>query len=138
MVTRTTLTLPPDHELDTGGGAGPLAISPDGQRVAYVATAGGRTGLYVTSSAIRSRSQAIPGTEGAQYPFFAPDGESVAFFADRKLKRVSIRGGSPLIGLRCRDRRTRWHMGRRRNDRVRPRAVWPDACCQRLAARRSP
>ena len=96
MVTRTTLTLPPDHELDTGGGAGPLAISPDGQRVAYVATAGGRTGL-MSVDLDAFGAQAIPGTEGAQYPFFAPDGEWVAFFADRKLKRVSIRGGSPLI-----------------------------------------
>ena len=96
IVTRTTLTLPPDHELDTGDGAGPLAISPNGQRVAYVATAGGRTRLYVRNLDAFG-AEAIPGTEGAQYPFFAPDGEWMAFFADRKLKRVSIRGGSPLI-----------------------------------------
>ena len=94
-VTRTTLTLPPNQELDTGGGAGPLAISPDGRRLAYVAAASGRTQLFVRSlDAFEAR--AIEGTDGAQYPFFSPDGDWVAFFADRKLKRVAIRGGSPL------------------------------------------
>ncbi|UCC97410.1 MAG: PD40 domain-containing protein, partial [Phycisphaerales bacterium] len=35
----------------------------------------------------------IPGTENARYPFFSPDGESVAFFAFRQLKRVSLKTG---------------------------------------------
>jgi eukaryotic-like serine/threonine-protein kinase len=94
-VTRTTLTLAPNQELDTGGGAAPLAISPDGRRLAYVAVADGRTQLYVRSlDAFEPR--AIAGTDGAQYPFFSPDGGSVAFFADRRLKRVSMQGGSPV------------------------------------------
>jgi Tol biopolymer transport system component/tRNA A-37 threonylcarbamoyl transferase component Bud32 len=94
-VTRSTLTLPADHELDTGGGAGPLALSPDGRRLAYVASDGGQTRLYLRNlDAFDPR--AIAGTEGAQYPFFSPDGEWVAFFADRKLKRVSLQSGSPI------------------------------------------
>src|SRR5262249_38276378 len=32
----------------------------------------------------------IPGTEGAIFPFWSPDGRSLAFFANRKLKRVAI------------------------------------------------
>ena len=95
VVTRSTLTLPSNHELDTGGGAGPLALSPDGRRLAYVASDGGQTLLYLRSlDAFEPR--AIAGTEGAQYPFFSPDGEWVAFFADRKLKRVSLQSGSPI------------------------------------------
>jgi Tol biopolymer transport system component len=94
-VTRTTLTLAPNHELDTGGGAAPLAISSDGRRLAFVAAADGRTQLYLRSlDAFEAR--AIAGTDGAQYPFFSPDGESVAFFADGRLKRVSLQGGSPV------------------------------------------
>ena len=94
-VTRTTLMLMPDQELDTGDAAGPLALSPDGRQVAYVAVGGGRTQLHHRRlDAFESR--AIEGTEGARYPFFSPDGEWVGFFANGKLKRVSMQGGAPL------------------------------------------
>jgi Tol biopolymer transport system component len=94
-VARTTIVLPAPLELDTGAGAGPLAIAPDGSRLGYVAYGDGRTQLYVRDLDA-FEAKAIAGTEGAQYPFFSPDGEWVAFFADRRLKRVSIRGGSPI------------------------------------------
>ena len=39
----------------------------------------------------------IPGTEGAErFPFFSPDGEWVGFFANGKLKKVSLAGGRPI------------------------------------------
>jgi len=38
----------------------------------------------------------IPGTEGANAPFFSPDSQWVGFLADGKLKKASIAGGSPL------------------------------------------
>jgi Tol biopolymer transport system component len=94
-VTRTTILVPPGQELDTGGGAQPLAISPDGRLVAYAATRGSQTELYVRSLDSFD-ARALAGTAGAQYPFFSPDGTSIAFFAERKLKRVAIRGGTPL------------------------------------------
>jgi serine/threonine-protein kinase len=94
-LTRTMITLPSDQELDTRGGAHPLAIAPDGRRIAYVADAGGRTQLYIRSMDA-FEPKPIAETEGAQYPFFSPDGEWVAFFAAGKLKRVAVRGGSPL------------------------------------------
>ena len=37
----------------------------------------------------------LPGTDGATYPFWSPDGAKVAFFANGKLQRVSISGGPP-------------------------------------------
>ncbi|MEE4273240.1 MAG: protein kinase [Thermoanaerobaculales bacterium] len=36
----------------------------------------------------------IDGTEGASNPFFSPDGSSIGFFVDGKLKKVDIGGGS--------------------------------------------
>ena len=39
----------------------------------------------------------MPDTEGAAAPFFSPDGNWVAFFADRQLKRVPFEGGAPLV-----------------------------------------
>ena len=45
--------------------------------------------------------RAIPGTEGASYPFWSPDDVYVAFFSGAKLKKVAIAGGEPqsLAGL---------------------------------------
>ena len=94
-VIRTTLTLPAGHELDTRAGAAPVAISPDGQRVAYVALRDGRAQLYLRELDA-FEPMLMTGTDGAMYPFFSPDGMWVAFFADGKLKRVSIGGGAPL------------------------------------------
>ncbi|MGD1095305.1 MAG: hypothetical protein ABSB35_25345 [Bryobacteraceae bacterium] len=36
------------------------------------------------------------GTEGAEEPFFSPDGKSVAFFAGGKLKKIAMSGGPPV------------------------------------------
>jgi Tol biopolymer transport system component len=41
-------------------------------------------------------AQLLPGTENGARPFWSPDSRSVAFFADRKLKRVDIAGGQVL------------------------------------------
>jgi serine/threonine-protein kinase len=38
----------------------------------------------------------MPGTEGADQPFFSPDGQWIGFFAEGKLKKVSVTGGAPL------------------------------------------
>jgi serine/threonine protein kinase len=35
----------------------------------------------------------IPGTEGANFPFWSADGRSLGFFADGKLKRMDLAGG---------------------------------------------
>jgi Tol biopolymer transport system component len=34
-------------------------------------------------------------TDGGWYPFWSPDGQSLGFFADGKLKAIDLRGGSP-------------------------------------------
>jgi len=73
-----------------------LALSPDGSRLVYAARAGqGRRQLLVRE--LRElEPRALPGTEGAESPFFSPDGQWVAFFADGKLKKVAFSGGPPL------------------------------------------
>jgi hypothetical protein len=43
----------------------------------------------------RGAATVLPGTEGASYPFWSPDNTYVAFFADRKLKKVAVSGGTP-------------------------------------------
>ena len=38
-------------------------------------------------------ARSLPDTEGAGYPFWSPDGRSLAFFADGKLKKLDMPGG---------------------------------------------
>jgi eukaryotic-like serine/threonine-protein kinase len=91
-VTRTAINLPPGQQLATSPA---VALSPDGTHLAYVAIQGGAQQLYLRAmDSLEVR--AIPGTEGADEPFFSPDGQSVGFFAGGKLKKVSVSGGAAL------------------------------------------
>jgi len=74
---------------------GMLALSPLGETLAFVATgADGRDRLWIRPlDSLESR--ALDGTEGAQFPFWSPDGRSIGFFADGKLKRIDAAGGTP-------------------------------------------
>ena len=74
-----------------------MAVSPDGRRLAFVAATGGKTELWVRDlDALAARL--LPGTEGARDPFWSPDSRTVAFFVDRKLKRIDVAGG-PAVSL---------------------------------------
>ena len=81
--------LPPSGTVSSG----PIDLSPDGRRIAFTAAeADGQTKLYVrTLDDLEPKP--LPGTEGAEAPFFSPDGRSVGFFAGGKLKRVDLAGG---------------------------------------------
>jgi len=71
-----------------------LAISPDGKNLTYVARVESVLQLYLRSLDV---DRPIPGTEGVVgSPFFTADGESVGFFAEGKLKKTSLAGGSPI------------------------------------------
>jgi serine/threonine protein kinase/Tol biopolymer transport system component len=72
-----------------------LALSPDGRLLVYVGARGDTQQLYVRPIA-EWNALPIPGTEGAKNPFFSPDGQWVAFFADDQLKKVSLDGGEPV------------------------------------------
>jgi eukaryotic-like serine/threonine-protein kinase len=71
-----------------------LAISPDGRQIVFVASGDGQSRLWLRPLASAS-ARPLEGTEGANYPFWSPDSKSVGFFADAKLKRLDIGGGSP-------------------------------------------
>ena len=94
-VSRVVLTLPPDQELVLTAGAYPLAVSPGGERLAYVAVSGGQRRL-VLRELDEFEVRMLAGTEGAQYPFFSPDGQWIGFFADGTLLKVDVTGGRPL------------------------------------------
>src|SRR5437870_1448174 len=93
-IARVVVPLPPADRLALGATPA-LALSPDGSRLAYVANRAGTNQLYVRPID-RLEATAIPGTEGAETPFFSPDGQWVGFFAEGRLKKVSLSGGATL------------------------------------------
>jgi len=69
-------------------------ISPDGRRLAFVATVEGKALLWVRPlDSLAARP--LAGTEDAAYPFWSPDNRFLAFFAQGKLKKVDVSGGPP-------------------------------------------
>ena len=92
-VTRFVVTLPPGDRLF--GVRGLTALAPDASRLVYAGNHNGSTQLYVRAID-RFEATPIAGTEGAESPFFSPDGQSVGFFAQGKLKKVSLSGGATL------------------------------------------
>ncbi len=72
-----------------------VTISPDGRTIVFVGTDGGKTRLYKRSLTAFDETP-IPGTEGANQPTFSPDGTSVAFQVEGRIKRVDVAGGPSL------------------------------------------
>jgi serine/threonine-protein kinase len=71
-----------------------FALSADGTLLAFVARENAaETRLYVRRLE-QLTATAIPGTERATFPFFSPDAQWVAFFADLELKTVPVTGGA--------------------------------------------
>ena len=66
-----------------------LAISPDGKQLVAAPRFGPLVPLWLRPIASTSGTT-LPGTEGASFPFWSPDGASIGFFADSKLKRIDV------------------------------------------------
>jgi len=90
LLTTRFQVLPPDSATS----ADYPTISPDGRRLAFVATVDGKTLLWIRSLDSLT-AQALAGTEDAASPFWSPDGRFLAFFSAGKLKKVDVTGGPP-------------------------------------------
>jgi eukaryotic-like serine/threonine-protein kinase len=77
---------------------GNLALSADGRMLAFVARddASGEDMLYFERLGLAGANP-LPGTEGVSYPFWSPDDQDVGFFANGRLKKVAVSGGSPQV-----------------------------------------
>jgi serine/threonine protein kinase len=89
-VMRLTIDLPPGPGFGLVNGP---ALSPDGSMVVFAVTdTSGSSSLWLRT--VDSLTpQKLSGTKGAVDPFWSPDCRSIGFFADGKLKRLSVDGG---------------------------------------------
>ena len=78
------------------GAATQVAVSPDGQKIVFVAGAQSSYQIWLRPLTTLA-AKPIPGTEGGAFPFWSPDSRFIGFFAGGKLKKVQITGGPPIV-----------------------------------------
>src|SRR5262249_51970258 len=89
---RLDVHLGPDVALPPAHSARTFQISPDGTRLVYLS--GNPVKLYLRNLN-ESKSTELPGSEGAELPFFSPDSRWVAFVAGGRLYKIPVEGGTP-------------------------------------------
>jgi Tol biopolymer transport system component len=90
------VAIPPPPEASFGD---LFALSPDGSRLAFVAIdhESGAPSLWLRALDQRDAVRLAPSENDGGRPFWSPDGRSLAFFADGKLKRIDPDGGPPQV-----------------------------------------
>ncbi len=89
-IARLQIVLP--EPMESSGGV--LAVSPDGRRIVYSTGSAGRDQLFIRDLD-QFESKPVVGSEHAVTATFSPDGQWIAFVADRKVKKVAVSGGTP-------------------------------------------
>ena len=89
--TRFSLVLPLTDQLTFAAGT-MVAVSPDGQTLAYRAARNGTFRLFVRRID-QFEAQAIGDPVPGEAPFFSPDGEWIVYVLGNALRKVSVRGG---------------------------------------------
>ena len=96
---RATLSFPKGLTLPEGVRA--VAVSPNGTQVVLLLRP--KEGATPASLYLRDVSRLefrpLPGTDAAWYPFWSPDGKSLGFFAEGKLKRLDLADG--IVRVLC-------------------------------------
>ena len=85
---RFTITPPPGYDF-----FGMLALSPDARRILFLLQdEAGRNSIWVRPlDSLEMRR--LPGTDDARGMFWSPDGREIAFFSEKRLKRMPAEGG---------------------------------------------
>lgn len=83
---------PPGMDFDPAS----FAVSPDGGTLAFVAIQNGRRGLWIRPLD-GNAPRMLPGTNDASQPFWSPDSQNVAYYGDRKMRRIAVSGGNPAV-----------------------------------------
>jgi serine/threonine protein kinase len=75
---------------------GAPAISPDGTHIALVGSDSSGTRQLLLRSLDNSALTPLPGTDGASFPFWSPDGRQIGFFTSSTLKIADLAGRSVM------------------------------------------
>jgi eukaryotic-like serine/threonine-protein kinase len=78
------------------GLGGRFALSPDGQRLAFVGLREGRPHLFVRALGSPEATLLTSAPIGAGGPVFSPDGRWIAFAVGGKLWKIAVAGGTPI------------------------------------------
>ncbi len=90
---RLSVPAPENSEFIAGG---EMSLSPDGRTLAFVALGGQDKSQTLWLRPLGSlTAQSVPGSEGAEGPFWSPDSRQVGFHANGKLEKVDLSGGAP-------------------------------------------
>ena len=73
-----------------------IAVSPDGNRLVYVGGTVATSQLFLRQID-QVTGKELPETKGASQPFFSPDGQSIGFSSDGKLKTLFLDSGKPKV-----------------------------------------
>jgi Tol biopolymer transport system component len=87
---RVSILSPEQHAFDPLS----VALSPDGTKLAFVATATGAAAQLWVRPLDSIAAQPLAGTDDAAFPFWSPDSHSLGFFAEGKLKTIDAAGGA--------------------------------------------
>ena len=85
--------------LNLGDGENALvgaAVSSDGSRLVFHSRDRNGRLLLATRRLEEATPTLLAGTEGADQPFFSPDGQWIGFFAGNELRKVPVQGGTPV------------------------------------------
>jgi serine/threonine-protein kinase len=90
---RLSVDLGPNAVLGVGT---TVAISHDGTRIVFPVRGDDGRQRLATRLLDQSKETPLTGTDDGRYPFFSPDGQWVGFFAEGKLRKVSVLGGASV------------------------------------------
>jgi hypothetical protein len=74
----------------------PPVISPDGRQVVFGVVDAQGARILVRRALDDITVHPIAGTTDGRMPFWSPDGRTLGFFAEGKLRKVSVSGGAPV------------------------------------------
>jgi len=98
VTNRSTAEPPMQFAIPLSAEVSHLALSPDNSMLAFVSTEenSGLPVIYIQRVG-SPEARAVPGTDGASYPFWSPHSDYLGFFANGKLQKVAVAGGAPQV-----------------------------------------